>query len=130
MGYAMADQLEADEEGKWYDSYRSRWAAQSFVLAASDEREQKSKIEARDMSDLANLSSLYDLIGKIGAPNVRGVKMRPDTCKHLRGAGHIQRTPGGGTPSNDDKDVFTFQGKPVTLSEQLEEDTFELILTK
>ena len=79
------------------------------------------------MSDQANLSSLYDLIGKISAPNVRGVKMHPDTCKHLRGAGHIQRAPGGGTPSNDDKDVFTFQGKPVPLSEQLEEDTFELI---
>jgi len=82
------------------------------------------------MSDQANLSSLYDLIGKIGAPNVRGVKMHPHTCRHLRGAGHIQRAPGGGTPSNDDKDIFTFQGKPVTLSEQLEEDTFELILTK
>jgi hypothetical protein len=45
------------------------------------------------MSDQANLSSLYDLIGKIGAPNVRRVKMHPDTCKHLRGAGHIQREP-------------------------------------
>jgi len=82
------------------------------------------------MSDQANLSSLYDLTRKIGAANVRGVKMHSRTCKHLRGAGHIQRAPEGGTPSNDDKDIFTFQGKPVTLSEQLEEDTFELILTK
>jgi hypothetical protein len=39
------------------------------------------------MGGQANLSSLYDLIGKIGAANVRGVKMHPDSCKHLRGAG-------------------------------------------
>jgi hypothetical protein len=82
------------------------------------------------MSDQTNLSTLYDLIGKIGASNVRGVKMHHNTCKYLRGAGHIRRAPEGGTPSNDDKDVYTFEGKPVMLSEQAKEDTYELILTK
>jgi hypothetical protein len=81
------------------------------------------------MSDQAKLSSLYDLTRKIGAANVRGVKMHPHTCKHLRRAGYIQRAPEGGTPSDDDKDIFSFRDKPVTLSEQLEEDTFELIVT-
>lgn len=82
------------------------------------------------MSDQTNLSTLHDLSGKIGASNVRGVKMHPRTCKYLRGAGHIQRAPEGGTPSDDDKDVYTFQGKPVTLSEQAKEDIYELILTE
>ena len=63
------------------------------------------------MSDQANLSSLYDLIGKIGAPNVRGVKMHPDTCKHLRGAGHIQRAPGGGYALERRQGYFHFSGE-------------------
>jgi hypothetical protein len=92
--------------------------------------DQKPISEGPDMNEEATLSTIYDLTKKIGAPGVLGVKMHPNTCRYLRGVGYVQRDSAGGIPSNDDKDIYTFRGKRVTLSARVKEDTFELVLTK